>query len=85
MLLPSLIILINLAENYLLFSFLFFFCQYPCNTSASQIEQYFGLGGLKWKTPFMKRFMSGWSDNVAYPLKVTTDASALHARVMELY
>ena len=33
----------------------------------------------------MKRFMSGWSDNVAYPLKVTTDASALRARVMELY
>ena len=33
----------------------------------------------------MKHFMSGWSDNVAYPLKVTTDASALRARVMELY
>ena len=33
----------------------------------------------------MKRFMSGRSDNVAYPLKVTTDASALRARLMELY
>ena len=33
----------------------------------------------------MKHFMSAWSDNVAYPLKVTKDASALHARVMELY
>ena len=33
----------------------------------------------------MKRFMSGWSDNVACPLKVTTDASAPRARVMELY
>ena len=60
-------------------------CQYLSNISASQIEEYFGFGGLKWKTPFMKRFMSGWSDNVAYPLKVTTDASALRARVMELY
>ena len=53
--------------------------------SASQTEEYFGFGGLKWKNPFMKRFMSRWSDNVAYPLKVATDASALLARVMELY
>ena len=37
------------------------------------------------EVPFMKRFMSGWSDNVAYSLKVTTDASALRATVMELY
>ena len=33
----------------------------------------------------MKRFITGWSDNVVYPLKVTTDASALHTRVIELY
>ena len=33
----------------------------------------------------MKRFMSGCSDNVVYPLTVTTDASALRAKVMELY
>ena len=33
----------------------------------------------------MKRFMSGWSDNVVHPLKGTTDASALRARVTELY
>ena len=33
----------------------------------------------------MKRFISGWPDNVAYLLKVITDASALRARVMELY
>ena len=33
----------------------------------------------------MKRFMGWWSDNVAYPLKVTTGASALRARVIELY
>ena len=33
----------------------------------------------------MKRFMSGWSDNVVFPLKVNTDASAQHARVIELY
>ena len=32
--------------------------------------------------PFMKPFVSGWSDNVMYPLKV---ASALCARVIELY
>ena len=29
--------------------------------------------------------MSGWSDNMVYPLKVTTDARALPARVIELY
>ena len=33
----------------------------------------------------MKRFMSWWSDNLAYPPKVTTGASALRARVTELY
>ena len=33
----------------------------------------------------MKHFMNGWSDNVVYPLKVTTDASALRARIIELY
>ena len=33
----------------------------------------------------MKDFISGWFDNVVYPLKVTTDASALRARVIELY
>ena len=33
----------------------------------------------------MKRFTSRWSDNVVYSLKVTTDASALRARVIELY
>ena len=33
----------------------------------------------------MKCFMSGLSDNIAYPLKVTTDAGALCVRVMELY
>ena len=79
MLLPSLIVLIYLAENSSIF------CQYLSNISASQTEEYFGFGGLKWKNPFMKHFMSGWSDNVAYPLKITTDASALCARVMELY
>ena len=35
--------------------------------------------------PFRKRFISGWSDNVVYPLKVTTDTSALHARVIDRY
>ena len=29
--------------------------------------------------------MSEWSNNVVYPLKVTTDASALRAKVIELY
>ena len=33
----------------------------------------------------MKRFISGWSDNVVYPLKVTTSTSALHARVIDRY
>ena len=33
----------------------------------------------------MKRFMSGLSDNVVYPAKATTDASALCTRVIELY
>ena len=33
----------------------------------------------------MKCFMSEWSNNVVYPLKVTTDASALRAKVIELY
>ena len=33
----------------------------------------------------MKCFVSGCSDNGAYPDKVTTDDSALHARVIELY
>ena len=33
----------------------------------------------------MKRFISGWSDNVVYPLKVTTDTSALRARVIDQY
>ena len=33
----------------------------------------------------MKRFISGWSDNVVYPLKATTDTSALHARVIDRY
>ena len=32
----------------------------------------------------MKRFMSRWSDNAVYPLKVTADTSALRARVTEL-
>ena len=81
MLLPSLAVLINLV----LINLSSIFCRYFSNISASQIEEYFGFRGLKWKTLFMKRFMSGWSDNVAYPIKVTTDASALHARVMELY
>ena len=35
--------------------------------------------------PFHERFMCGWFDNVVYPLKVTTDAKALRARVIELY
>ena len=29
--------------------------------------------------------MSEWSNNVVYPLKVTTDASALRAKVIKLY
>ena len=33
----------------------------------------------------MKRFMNGWSVNVVYPLKVTTDASPLRARAIYLY
>ena len=33
----------------------------------------------------MKRYMSGWSDNVTYLLKVTADASTLHDKVTLLY
>ena len=33
----------------------------------------------------MKHFMSGSSDNATYPVKVNTDASALRAKVIELY
>ena len=30
----------------------------------------------------MKSFMCGWSNNVVYPPKVTTDVTALRARVI---
>ena len=54
------------------------YCQYLSNISASQVEEYSGFLVLN----DMKRFMSGWSVNVVYPLMVTTDASPLRARVI---